>query len=428
MGDDKFINRVIIGIIIFLTSILGILLCVIYSDVRSTGGIKTKGVGVKTIKIWTIHGGIESILNEVARAYESEHKDIKIEVTTFKNEVYQSTIENAAITNELPDIYFFWGYEKLKKYVDLDLVWNISEAMEEYYDGEKALQGAMDGVTYDGQIYGMPINGWYSALFCNRELFEKLNLKYPTTYEELLTAIEKFKERGITPISSGSKEIWLPSIYYMNLVLAEGDIQGVYDASTNPSLFKTKQFYNAAKKLETLVATKPWGDNYLESDSYDASYQFSQGEAAMILSGSWVASNVEGAESKVQDKVDVISFPGISASVGVGGYADILVVSKQSQITQDEELQKAYFEIIKEVSTKSIEINGIGLPAYENQTVNQDQFPTLYKCAQIAQDKVMHPAYDQIFNENFTNKYYDALTRLVSGEITAEEFIEVLSK
>ena len=428
MGDDKFINRVIIGIIIFLTSILGILLYVIYSDVRSTGSIKSESVPVKTIKIWTIHGGIESILYEVARAYENEHKDIKIEVTTFKNEIYQSTIENAAITNELPDIYFFWGYEKLKNYVDLDLAWNISEAMEKYYDGEKALQGAMDGVTYDGQIYGMPINGWYSALFCNRELFEKLNLKYPTTYEELLTTIEKFKEKGITPISSGSKEIWLPSIYYMNLVLAEGDIQGVYDASTNPSLFKTKQFYNAAKKLETLLATKPWGDNYLESDSYDASYQFSQGEAAMILSGSWVASNVEGAESKVKDKVDVISFPGISASVGVGGYADILVVSKQSQITQDEELQKAYFEIIKEVSTKSIEINGIGLPAYENQKVNQDKFPTLYKCAQIAQDKVMHPAYDQIFNENFTNKYYDALTRLVSGEITSEEFIEVLSK
>lgn len=428
MGDDRFINRVIIGIIIFLTSILGILLYAIYSDVRSTGGIKAKSIPVKTIKIWTIHGGIEVILNEVARAYESEHKDIKIEVTTFKNEVYQSAIENAAITNELPDIYFFWGYEKLKKYVDLDLVWNISEVMEKYYDGEKALQGAMDGVTYDDQIYGMPINGWCSALFCNRELFEKLNLEYPTTYEALLTTIEKFKEKGITPISSGSKEIWLPSLYYMNLVLYEGDIQGVYDASTNHSLFKSKQFYNAAKKLETLIAINPWGESYLESDSYDASYQFSQGEAAMILSGSWVASNVEGADSKVKDKVDVISFPGISASVGVGGYADTLVVSKQSQITQDEELQKVYFEIVKEVSTKAIEIYGIGLPAYENQKVNQNQFPTLYKCAQIVKDKTMHPAYDQIFNENFTNRYYELLLQLMSNEITSEEFIEKLSK
>lgn len=428
MGDDKFISRVIIGIIIFLTSILGILLCVIYSDVRITGSIKSKSVPVKTIKIWTIHGGIEQVLNEVARAYESEHKNIKIEVTTFKNEVYQSTIENAAITNQLPDIYFFWGYKKLEKYVDLDLAWDISNSMEKYYDGEEALAGAMDSVTYNDQIYGMPINSWCSALFCNRELFEKLGLEYPTTYEELLTTIEKFEEKGITPMSSGSKEIWLPSLYYMNLVLAEGDIQGVYDASTNPSLFKTKQFYNAAKKLETLLATKPWGDNYLESDSYDASYHFSQGEAAMILSGSWVASNVEGAESKVKDKVDVISFPGIPTSVGVGGYADILVVSKQSQITQDEELQKAYFEIVKEVSAKSVEIYGIGLPAYENQRVNQQQFPTLYKCAQIAQDKTMHPAYDQIFNENFTNRYYELLSQLMSGEITSQKFIEDLSK
>lgn len=428
MGDDKFINRVIIGIIIFLTSILGILLCIIYSDVRSTVDYKTKNVQIKTLKIWTIHGGIETILNEVAREYESEHKDIKIEVTTFKNEVYQSAIENAAITNELPDIYFFWGYEKLKKYVDLDLVWNISEAMEKYYDGEKALSGAMDGVTYNHQIYGMPISGWTSALFCNRELFEKLNLKYPTTYEELLSTIEKFKEEGITPLSSASKEIWLPSLYYMNLVLGEGDIEGVYEVSKNYSMFKTNQFYNAAEKLERLINMEPWGASYLENDSYDAAYLFSQGEAAMILSGSWVASNVEGDESKVKDKIDVIYFPGIPDSIGVGGYADTLVVSKQSQITQDEELQKAYFEIVKKVSTKAIEMYGIGLPAYENQKVNQERFPTLYKCTQIAKNRKMHPAYDQIFNENISNRYYELLSQLMSGETSPAEFIEGLSK
>ena len=92
MGDDKFVNRVIISIILVLTAVLGILLCVIYSDVKNAENINTKNVPIKVIKIWTIHGGIETILNEVARAYESEHEGIKIEITTFKNEVYQSTI------------------------------------------------------------------------------------------------------------------------------------------------------------------------------------------------------------------------------------------------------------------------------------------------------------------------------------------------
>ena len=427
MGDDKFINRVIIGIIMCLTSILVILLCVIYSDIINIKSIKDKSAPIKTIKIWTIHGGIEDIFNEVARVYESEHSDIKIEVTTFKNEIYQSTIENAVITNELPDIYFFWGYEKLKKLVDLDLVWNISDAIERYYDGEKPLPGAMDGATYEGGIYGMPINGWNSVLFCNRELFKKVDLEYPTTYEELLTTIEKLKAKGITPMSNGSKEIWLSSLYYMNLVLTEGDIEGVYEAAVNHQLFKTKQFDQAAQKLETLIEAKPWGKDYLENDSYDASYDFSQGKAAMILSGSWVASNVEGADSKVKGKIDVIPFQGLPTAVGVGGYVDILVINKQSQITQDETLQKAYFEIVKEVSKKAIEMYGIGLPAYENQEVNLEQFPTLYQCVKIAQDKRMHPAYDQVFDESFSTKYYDALSQLLSGEISSDQFVENLS-
>lgn len=428
MEDDKFINKVIIGIIIALASILGILLYIIYSDVRSIGDMKSKSAQIKTIKIWTIHGGIEATLNEVARAYEREHPDIKIEVTTFKNEIYQSTIENAAITNELPDIYFFWGNEKLKKYVDLDLVWNISDAMKAYYEGERPLEGAMDSVTYNNQIYGMPINGWCTALFCNKELFEQANLEYPTTYEELLSVITKFNEKRIIPISSGSKEMWLLSLYYMNLVLAEGDIEGVYDASVDPSLIRTKQFYNAAKKLEELIAVKPWGDTYIDSDSYDAAYHFSQGETAMILSGSWVASNVEEEISKVKGKIDVIPFPGTPDTVGVGGYSDVLVVSKESPITQDEELQKVYFDIVKEVSTKSVEVYGIGLPAYENQKINNLQFPTLYQCAEIAKGRKMHPAYEQIFNENFASQYFDLLSRLIGGEINSDEFIEQLSQ
>lgn len=428
MGDDKFVSRVIIGIIGALTAILGILLYVMYSDVKNTENIDAKSLPIKTIKIWTIHGGIETILNEVAREYESKHEGIKIEITTFKNEVYQSTIQNAAITNELPDIYFFWGYEKLKKYVDLDLVWNISEAMRKYYDGEPPLPGAMDGVTYDGEIYGMPINGWSSTLFCNSELFKKHNLAYPTTYNEFIEVIEKFKEKGVVPISSSAKEMWMNSLYYMDLVLEEGSVQGVYAASKDRSLFKTEQFHKAAKNMERLIATQPWEDNYLENDAYDAAYLFTQGKSAMLLSGSWSASIIEGEESKVKDKVDVITFPGLPDSVGVGGYADALVVSKQSQIAVDEELQKLYFDIIKEVSRKAIETDGIGLPAYENQIINQEKFPTLYKCAQVAPTKAIHPAYDQIFDEDLSDVYYDLLEQLMNRKINADEFIEGLSQ
>ncbi len=367
--DDKLVNRVITGIIIFLTVILGLLLYIIYSDVRSIENKDAMTTPIKTIKIWTIHGEIETILNKVAREYEAKYKYIKIEITSFKNEVYQSTIQNATITNELPDIYFFWGYEKLKKYVDLNLVWNISHAKEKYYDGEEPLPSALDGVTYEDGIYGMPINGWASSLFCNRELFERYNVAYPTTYTEFLEVIEKFNEEGITPISGGAKEMWMNSLYYMNLVLQEGDIQGIYDASRDHSLFKTKPFYNAAKNMEKLIELEPWEKDYIERDAYDAVYLFSQGQSAMLLSGSWGASSIYGEASKVIDKVDVIPFPGIPSSIGVGGYADVLVVSKQSQIAQDEALQKVYFDIVKEVSKWAIEEYGIVLPAYENQWI-----------------------------------------------------------
>ena len=423
MGKDQFINKVIIGIVIILMMILSVLLFVIYSDVRTDHSLVNKVEEKKVIKIWTIHGGIENIIKNVAKAYEEENKDIKIEITTFKNEVYQSTLQKAVMTNELPDIYFFWGYEKIRKYVDLDLIWDMSEAMEKYYDGEQPLPGAMEGMQYKGGTYGMPINRWCVSLFCNRKLFEEYDVAYPTTYETLLDAIQVFKENGVTPISSGSKEMWLNSLYYMSLVLNEGSIQGVYDASINPELLRAPQFYKAAKKMEQLIQLGPWEENYLESDAYDANYLFVQGEAAMLLSGSWVAANVEGEESTIKGQVDVIPFPGLSEGIGIGGYADTLVVSKQSPITQDEQLQKLYFDIIKEISRNAIEIGGIGLPAYEGQVISKEKFPTLYKCEQVAPNKGSHPAYDQIFSEELSDLYYELLSQVVDQKISAEEFI-----
>lgn len=66
--------------------------------------------------------------------------------------------------------------------------------------------------------------------------------------------------------------------------------------------------------MERLIATQPWEDNYLENDAYDAAYLFTQGKSAMLLSRSWSASIIEGEESKVKDKVDVITFPGLRFS------------------------------------------------------------------------------------------------------------------
>lgn len=428
MENDKLLNKTIIAVIIFLTVILVVLLLRIYSDVIKVGQRELSKSSKKTVTIWTIHGGIETILNEVVRDYAKEHQDINFEITSFKNEVYQSTIENAIITNELPDIFFTWGYGVLEGYVDLGLVWDITSTVDQYDLRNKALPHAIDGFTFNERIYGLPLYGWNVSLFCNKELFKKHNIDYPTNYQEFISTVQQFKEKGVTPVAGSSKEMWLPSLYYMSLVLEEGEIQGVYDAAADPAKFNTIQFYKAAEKMQELIDSDPWQESYSVNDAYDATYLFIEEKTAMLLSGSWVASAIESQESKVRGKVDVISFPNNKILAGVGGYADTFVVSKKSAIAQDAELQKLYIDMMRDVSRRSIEEIPIGLPAYKDQFIDAQKFPVIYQSSQINPIKGQHPAYDQIFDSETAKKYYDALQSLVYKEIDARQFINYLSQ
>ncbi len=428
MEDDRKVGRIIGGVIILLVILLGTLLFGIYSDLIQTDKEISREVNKKTVKIWTIHGDIEMLLKQVVQKHALKYSNVEIEISSFKNDIYQSTIENAAVTNELPDIFFTWGHSVLEKYVDLGLVWEMSDLIEQYDIKNSLLSDdALKSVTIASGEYAIPLYSWNACLFVNKELFEEYDIPYPREYDDFLQTVKLFKEQGITPIAGSTKEAWLPSLYYMSLVLGEGEIQDIYDAAQDKS-FNTPLFYNAAKKMEELLELEPWQEDYMENDAYDAAYLFTQGQAAMLLSGSWVSAFIESQDSKVRGKVDVLPFPNGNRSTGIGGAVDIFVISKNSPVTKDEELQRLYIEIMQDMAKLSVEEMGIGLPVYDNQMIDEKKFPTMYKASQITPVKGQHPAYDQIFETKLTQVYYENLARLIYKEIDAEEFIKRLSE
>lgn len=42
----------------------------------------------------------------------------------------------------------------------------------------------------NNKIYGVPLEIIYEGLFVNKDIFERYNVKIPTTYDELLAAVD----------------------------------------------------------------------------------------------------------------------------------------------------------------------------------------------------------------------------------------------
>jgi ABC-type glycerol-3-phosphate transport system substrate-binding protein len=428
MEKRNKMNRRIIALIYILLGLLSILLVINYSQELFQKQPEPMKGKLAEVEVWTIHGDIEKALNQSIEKYKDQYPEIEFKVKVFKNEVYQSAIANAMVTDTLPDIFFCWGYQKLKDYVDAEVVFDLTDYITKRDVIKTMNPGVMDGFTFNQRMYAMPLYGWKAALFCNRQVFQQSGLSYPKTYDELLHVITEFKKKGMIPIAAGGKEAWLTSLYYMSFVLEDGTQEDVYQAANDVSKFNSTPFVHAANRFEELVQARPWQKNYSDDDSYNAAYLFTQGKTAMLLTGSWVSSAIDIYDSKVKGNVDVIPFPNHDKSQAIGGYVDTYVVSKNSVIAQKEEYINLYIDIMQSISNLSCNNLGIGVPVYNYQEIDKDKFPTLYQCIQKDNEVLYHPAYDQIFDAALTNRYYDLLSALMLGEITADEFISELSK
>jgi|LSQX01.1.fsa_nt_gb ABC-type glycerol-3-phosphate transport system substrate-binding protein len=412
--------------VIILALILCALLIKIYSDFI-WGDDTTSKKADEVITVWTIHGDTEDALRRATDQYTENNPNIVFDITVYKNEVYQAAINNALMTNNLPDMFFWWGFSKLERLVDAGMVYDISHELENKQIRSEINEGGLDAFTFDSKSYALPLYGWSASLFCNRNIFEVNNLEYPKDYNQLIETIDALQKNNKTAMISSAKEGWVSSLYYMSFVQGEGSGKNILLSDDKKALFLSDQYTQAASILYDLVARNVWQDDYIETDAYNAAYSFTQGEGAMLYYGSWATALIEGESSTISSSVDVIPFPNGNSTEGIGGVVDTFVISKEGAIPKKNDYVNMYIEIMHETSDIIINDIGGGTPVYKDQTIDAKKFPLLFSIWEINKNRTLYPAYDQIMTEELSAQYYKTLNEMMVNEIDYQGFIEGIS-
>ena len=148
---------------------------------------------------------------------------------------------------------------------------------------------ALQSVTVDGKVYGVPYNAWYQGVIYNKNIFQELGLEAPKTEEELQEVIQRLKEHGIVPFAAHFQESWkvanMTMQYMMNDVFCKEPEwgkqfrEGKQDFSGNEVVMHSLQ-------NNQMILENSWEDA-LQLEQFESDSRFIQGEAAMYLTGSW---------------------------------------------------------------------------------------------------------------------------------------------
>jgi multiple sugar transport system substrate-binding protein len=160
----------------------------------------------------------------------------------------------------------------------------LDDLIKKYGDeyGLDAINKNMSGaMTYDGKLYGLPMQAQMLVMAYRKDVFDKLGIAPPTSFDEMRTAAKKIQSEGKIKYP-----IALP-------LLASADIVTAYDAAlgslganlTDPDT-KTANLDSpeSAKALEELKSLKPFMDPQVTTfDQPAVQQQMYNGSAAMSI-------------------------------------------------------------------------------------------------------------------------------------------------
>jgi raffinose/stachyose/melibiose transport system substrate-binding protein len=136
-------------------------------------------------------------------------------------------------------------------------------------------------------VYGVPFIATSHGVYYNQDIFEKLNLAVPQTWEELRAAAQTIEKAGIIPFANATGDAWtVAELMFMNLAPNFiGGREGRQQYLTGARCFNDAHMVAAFQAVKDLAPFLPPNQDQLKYA--DSQQLFLQGKAAMWLSGSW---------------------------------------------------------------------------------------------------------------------------------------------
>lgn len=322
MKSNKFFLGVISLVLISLLALAGCGSSNNGENNDANSGSKDSNDGEQvTIDIYQFKVEIKDQLEDLAKVYEEENQNVKINIKTVGGgNDYGATLKTAFSSGDEPDIFNVGGPSSVEEY--REYLADVSDTKA----AENAIEGTLIPVTEGDEVLGLPFNQEGYGLIFNKEILDKagVNPDDIKTFDDLEKAVEtldsKKDELGIDAVFAlPAKELWVLGDHVSNIFIAsdfDEDITKAYESDTIP--FDKGDELKRYVDLQNKYSVQP----VLSLDySQQVEQLFSLEKVAMIQQGNWIYNTVHDMdEDFAENGIDIMPVPveGLEGKMPVG--------------------------------------------------------------------------------------------------------------
>lgn len=360
-------------------------------------------------------------MSELAAEWEAKHPGAKIEFVKQPADDYSIWLNAQLIGDTAPDIVLHQGaaadgvsglvvsldpyLEKPNPYMDGNVKW-----IDTFYPGPLEIL-KQNG---DGKNYAISPDQVETAVFYNKEIFEKAGVQPPTTWAEWIAAGQKIREAGFQPLGFGAGPLswWgigLVGDMIMSPTMAEqldvlkpdGTIdneeyaRGIRKGIYGPKSPAYRDAWRVYKEWSGI-----WMDNWLTADAQN---DFNTGKLAMLWTHSGAFPLIKDDPLR-QFEFGTFYIPEITAETsefaageqpkGVGGPSTPYAITRAAETRGNVELAVDWLQFITtpENASKYINEAGMFVPGIKNAEPNPE-LASMMQVLERGRPKVMMHAY-----------------------------------
>ena len=224
-------------------------------------------------------------MRHILDVFEKQTPGIRVVFDPTPAPEYDEVLEAQLKSGSAPDIFYLRSF-------------NVSRRLFEkgYLDPLDDLPGLKENFSTEmltpwsseqHSLYGVPFIAVAHGIYYNRQIFSRLNLTPPRTWEALIDQARIIRDAGIIPFANASGEEWtINEIVFFNLAPNFiGGYEGRMAYLTGERCFNDDHMIAAFQALADLSPFLP--PNHTLLKYIDSLSMFIQGQAAMWMGGSW---------------------------------------------------------------------------------------------------------------------------------------------
>ncbi len=245
------------------------------------------------------------------------------DTSATSDETFKTRVITDFETGSEPDVLFFFNGADANSFIEAGKVVSIDDIRAEYPDYASNMNDDLiaDSLV-DGKKYAVPVNGYWEAMFVNKEVLDAAGVAVPGanyTMDDFKADCQKIVDAGYTPIAAALGNIphywWEYAIFNNESPANHLEIPASADDEIGQA------WVAGMNDIKELYDLGYFPENTLSATDDETFAMFTEGKAAFLIDGSWkVGGIVAACQSDPEDastldadklaKFDVTYVPG----------------------------------------------------------------------------------------------------------------------